>query len=255
MTDIIRSFKMYKIWGPLGLADLMQTYRFAALGPLWAIIQPAIWVAAISFFFLPFMQMDPAGYIIYVATGLVVFNHLSAVISEAGEVFRRNRTLITNLNLPLYFYVLKENTRIAIRTAFSFVLLIPILLYFQVSIAFMDVIFGLILLALFSLGVSSFLVVLATRFGDMSFMINSVMRLMFFVTPIVWNAEGATGARRLLVAFNPLYYLIEIVRQPLLGASAAPQIVFNCMAFTGGVLILGLCAFTLFKKNIPHWVV
>jgi ABC-type polysaccharide/polyol phosphate export permease len=59
--------------------------------------------------------------------------------------------------------------------------------------------------------------ILGARYPDLVEMLSSAMRLMFFVTPILWvPGEGTKGTLfNAVLYFNPFYYLIEVIRGPL----------------------------------------
>ena len=56
------------------------------------------------------------------------------------------------------------------------------------------------------------------RFRDIQPIVNSVMQIAFFMTPVIWKPEqlGPSGIRKL--ALNPFFDLLEIVRGPILGS-------------------------------------
>ena len=64
--------------------------------------------------------------------------------------------------------------------------------------------------------------ILATRYRDISPLLFSLVQLLFFMTPIIWNEatlehQGA-GKWAKIVELNPLLHYLDIVRAPLLGA-------------------------------------
>ena len=60
--------------------------------------------------------------------------------------------------------------------------------------------------------------ILGTRYADLDEFIHSTLRLVFFVTPILWIPhEQYRGAFiDALLYLNPFYYFVEVVREPLL---------------------------------------
>ena len=64
--------------------------------------------------------------------------------------------------------------------------------------------------------------ILSTRYRDISPLLFSLVQLLFYMTPIIWNDEtlrqqGAGGWAK-IIEFNPLLHYVDIVRAPLLGA-------------------------------------
>ena len=63
--------------------------------------------------------------------------------------------------------------------------------------------------------------ILATRYRDISPLLFSLVQLLFYMTPIIWNDQtlrnqGAGGWAK-VIEFNPLLHYLDIVRAPLLG--------------------------------------
>ncbi len=54
---------------------------------------------------------------------------------------------------------------------------------------------------------------------------------MFFITPVIWKMEMLPG-RALLLDLNPFYYLVEIVRSPLMGNPPSLQVILGAVLIT-----------------------
>ena len=75
---------------------------------------------------------------------------------------------------------------------------------------------GLALLCLNGIWAGLLLGIVSARFRDVPPIITSVVRICFFVTPIIWTPE-LLPARTLVLDANPFFHLVEVVRAPLLG--------------------------------------
>ena len=56
------------------------------------------------------------------------------------------------------------------------------------------------------------------RFRDIQPIVNSVMQIAFFLTPVIWKPDQL-GTRADLLPLSPFFDLLDIVRAPLLGDS------------------------------------
>ena len=85
--------------------------------------------------------------------------------------------------------------------------------------------------------------------------VNSLMQVFFYVTPIIWmpNALNPRSAN-LLVEPNPIYHLIQIVRAPILGGSPTYMNwgVSILMATLGSAFAFWF--FGKYKKRIAYWL-
>lgn len=62
---------------------------------------------------------------------------------------------------------------------------------------------------------------LCTRFRDIPQIVQSLMRVAFFVTPVIW-IPAQLGTREHLALWNPFTYFVELIRAPLLGQVPPP---------------------------------
>ena len=69
--------------------------------------------------------------------------------------------------------------------------------------------------------------ILATRYRDIGPLLASLVQLLFFMTPIIWNEstlqQQGAGQYARIVELNPLLHYLDIVRAPLLGADQELQ--------------------------------
>ena len=76
---------------------------------------------------------------------------------------------------------------------------------------------GLFLLCLNGLWIAILLGTVCARYRDVQQLISNLLQISLFLTPIFWAADQLTGHASILAALNPLYHLISVVREPLMG--------------------------------------
>jgi ABC-type polysaccharide/polyol phosphate export permease len=57
---------------------------------------------------------------------------------------------------------------------------------------------------------------ISARYRDVGQLVNSASVFLFFITPVFWKSDRL-GDHRWVVDYNPLYHLLSLVRNPLLG--------------------------------------
>ena len=80
-----------------------------------------------------------------------------------------------------------------------------------------------------------------------------MMQVAFYVTPILFSGDMLRGKHHWIVEFNPLAYLIDTARQPLLGVIPSP---LTWAVSTSMAIIWWLLALTLtgrYHNRIPYW--
>jgi lipopolysaccharide transport system permease protein len=96
---------------------------------------------------------------------------------------------------------------------------------------------------------------LSARFRDIPQVVTSVMTILYFVSPVLWQPSLIpAGAAHLLLGLNPKYHLLQIVRLSLLGQIPTLENWALCFAFAvvgwAGVYL----AMRKFKTQIAYWV-
>ena len=119
---------------------------------------------------------------------------------------------------------------------------------------------GLALLVINGVWVSMFFGIIATRYRDVAPLLDSLIQLLFYVTPIVWmtdilTAQGGDVASRARIAqLNPLYHYMEVFRSPLIGAPLPTYHWWVVIGFTIAGLLLALFAMKQWRFRVSYWV-
>ena len=101
--------------------------------------------------------------------------------------------------------------------------------------------------------VTVYIGIFSARFRDIPQLINSVVQIIFFVTPIMWKPE-LLGRRAYIADLNPFYHLLEIVRAPLLGHVPSLLNYLAVLLITAINLGLAGLVFTRFRSRIAYWI-
>jgi ABC-2 type transport system permease protein len=117
------------------------------------------------------------------------------------------------------------------------------------------------LLVLNGAWVALLLGIVTTRFRDLAPITQSVVQLLFFLTPIVWiygdllaHANPSTAGRARLVEFNPLLHFMEIIRAPMLGQPQHLRHWIVVLAITVVGWALTMEALRRYRARVSYWV-
>lgn len=255
LNDIIAAIRQPNIWFILGVQDYLRQFERTALGAFWAFAQPLVFVAAIGFFFAPFMSDNQGEYVIHVAIGFAIYTFVSGALSECGNAFITHRGIIQNFSTPMFVHILREEMRNICRLAAQLLvagLVMVVYSYGLGPVAFLAIL-GIAINLIAALAASLVVSMITVRWGDTQFAIGAIMRLMFFATPIIWVADADGGVRTLAAKLNPITHFIEIVRAPLLGEAPTGL----SWIVTVGITLVGigvtLFVFNMKRNNIAIW--
>ena len=91
------------------------------------------------------------------------------------------------------------------------------------------------------------------RFRDIQPIVNSVLQIAFFVTPVIWKPEQL-GPRAVWLPLNPFYDMLEIVRSPLLGHAPSLLVWVAALIYSGILCGLAWMFFLRARGRIAFWI-
>ncbi|WP_374023895.1 ABC transporter permease [Mycobacterium sp. HNNTM2301] len=258
--DLIAGFRRHELWLHLGWQDIKQRYRRSVLGPFWITIATGTTAVAMGGLYSKLFHLELAVHLPYVTLGLIVWNLINAAILEGADVFVANEGLIKQLPTPLSVHVYRLVWRQMILFAHNIVIYAVIAIIYPKpwSWADLSVIPALGLIVLNCIWVSLCFGILATRYRDIGPLLFSVVQLLFFMTPIIWNddtlRQQGAGRWSRVVELNPLLHYLDIVRAPLLGAHQELRHWAVVAALTAVGWVLAAFAMRQYRARVPYWV-
>lgn len=254
--DIITVIKQQYLWRTLGWYDILARYRRSVLGPIWITISMAVTIAAMGPLYGALFNFDPSEFIPHLALGLIFWALISSAINESAGAFAESAHYMKQTYIPAPFFVLRVIYRQIIILGHNLILypIIFLILWKPINLNVLWFIPGFALVVLNLIFIGTLLAIFCARYRDMSPVLNSIMSLLFFVTPIIWRMEQLPPERQVFVSWNILANFVDLLRAPLLGLEPIAQdwIVAGCSA-----IILGILTFVLYSKKrhrITYWL-
>ena len=257
VKDLMRSREKLYLALMLGWQDIRQRYRRSKLGPFWLTISMGVMIAMIGIVFGQVLNSPMSEYLPFLATGIILWTCFSTSVMEGSTAFIDAQGMIRQLDLPLSLYPIRVLWRNIVICGHNIIILPLVFLVVGREITW-DIFWlipGFIVFCWNMLWMSMLLGTFCTRFRDMPQIVNSLLQVFFYVTPIIWmpNALSARSAS-LLVEPNPVYHLVQLVRAPILGSSPTLMnwSVAIAMALIGSLVALWF--FGKYKKRIAYWL-
>lgn len=256
MSDFIKSFVSYQQWWTLALFDIKQRYRRSTLGPLWITLSTGIMVVALGFLWSSLFKMNIKDFLPFFAVGLVFWTFISAQLNEACTTFVQFEGYIKQINLPLPLYVLRVWSRNLILLAHNMLVFIFVWIFFKFSwIPILPMaILGFTVVAAIIFFLSIPLGIVCTRFRDISQIVQSLIQILYFFTPIIWQPKILDEKHQWVLDFNPLYHLFEIIRAPLLGQTASKESWLWSLAILLLSAGFAIAMHSRYRKRVAYWL-
>jgi ABC-type polysaccharide/polyol phosphate export permease len=214
----------------MALSDTRARYKRSVLGPLWLTIGAAIGVVGLGLVWSTLLNQSRSELIPSLTIGLILWQFMSACITESPSVFVRQAHVIRNIRLPFFIHPFQLLTRQLIGLAHNLIVLIVVLFIYPPPISTVTLlsIVGLILVVINLLWITTLLGMLGARFRDIEQIVQAFMPIVFFLTPVIYKT-GHAGVNQSILWLNPFTYFMSVVRDPLFG-QAPPMFVYIVVA-------------------------
>ena len=215
-------------------------FRRSAIGAAWIFVNLAVMVLSIGFIYANLLGQDPREFIPYLTIGMILWGYLTNSIVDGGNAFIHSEGYIKQISLPIYVYIFRSFVSI------SLTMLITMLAFVIVAVVYRVPVGPATLLA-----VPGLLMLMTTRAAADHDLrapqralprrrahgrrrhAGAVLRHAGDLPGVDCCSSAATW--RCVIELNPLYHLLEVVRQPLLHAAPAA---WQSYAAVGVVLII-----------------
>jgi ABC-type polysaccharide/polyol phosphate export permease len=239
----------------LALDDINGKYRRTALGPLWIVIGQLASIVGFLVVFSVLFRMDPHSYALYLAAGLPVWMLISSFLTDMPQVFVNARGFIESFELPWLMHVWRKSIGNVIMFLHQILTLFLVMALVQQPPTWQMLLVApaLLVVTVAGSGVGMILGVLGARYRDLGPTMGIVTRFAFFFSAVMWRPEQL-DQNMWIVHFNPLFYFIHLVREPLLGQAPSLNIWLGTSAVALALLAGGFIAFYVSRKRLYHWL-
>lgn len=226
--------------------DFKTKYKRSILGVFWSFLNPLLTMAVQYTVFSNLFRFDLLHYQAYLIIGIVFFNFFSEATGMALTSIIGNASLITKVYVPKYIYPLTRVLSSLVNLVISLIPLLLVTLFSGIvpTKAYFLVIFALICLAVFCLGIGLILAAAMVFFRDVQFLWGVLSMIWMYLTPIFYPSSILPPEVEWVLNVNPLYYFITFARTCLMdGISPEPIVYIQCALMALGTLLVGALVF------------
>ncbi|MCH7789195.1 MAG: ABC transporter permease [Acidobacteria bacterium] len=208
--------------------DLKMRYQRSLLGWTWSILNPITSLIIYSVVFgtilggnrdLPENPDGLENFALYLFSAQVVFSLFQAGSSQTMNSFQQTVELRKRLYFPPASLAIARVSGLLVDTGIeALMLLVFFVLAGSISITFIQLVPLIAVMALFSFGIGLLLAVPNVRFADVGFAYQVILRMLFFLTPIIWVYNETQPPAdywlplRTIVELNPLTTFVSASR-------------------------------------------
>jgi ABC-type polysaccharide/polyol phosphate export permease len=256
LRDVVEGTRNWRPWYVLGVSEMRHRYRRSLLGPFWITVTMGIQALVMGVLLSFLFKTDVQKFLPFVCVSLVAWLFVATSVSEGASVFISMSAAITQINRPLWTYVMLVLWRNSIIYAHTIVVFfIPaFILGIYPSWTYLLIPFGLALLFLNTGWMALAAGILSARYRDIPLLIANALNVLVWLTPVYYQPEQLGNNTRTILQLNPLTSIIDVARSPFL--NEVPP--FHMWATATGVAVFGwmltLALFARARARIPFWV-
>lgn len=241
-------------------------YQGHYLGSLWQFISPALQIAIYWIVFgigLRSARTIDADipFILWLLIGLIPWFFIAPTVIQGSNSVHQKVTLVSKMNFPVSLLPTIKIVGNSIQFVILLSIMFALLLIYGADFTVYFIQFPYYLLCLYCF-LFSFLILSSTisvLIRDYQQLLQSVMRMLLYLSPILWNPESENVPDFLsnILKLNPFYYIIEGFRTSIIGNEWFFEDVTYTLYFwvlTLTLLLFGTIIHMKFRKSFVDYL-
>jgi len=242
----------------LVLKDLKLKYRDSVLGFAWSLANPLLLILVYSFVFGHILRGGPENFAYFLMVGILPWNFFAQSLMMSTGSILENGSLIRKVALPLEVFPVATVLFNLAQFLFALLVFFPMAwVFFKVPVAWSWLCFLpiLALQIIFTLGLSFVISAATVFYRDVRHFTEIFLMLLFWLTPIIYDAKAAPVALKAIFLVNPFSYFILGYQDVLYRNSFSSPLTLAAIALLAGLsLVLGYVVFVGCKPRFAEEV-
>lgn len=242
-----------RAWWFTATARTRDRFASTVLGSFWLGLSTLLSLAVLAVVYgTVFKVQDFRNYVVYLGTGLVIWNSLSASIHSATTLLAHNSVKLKSTNInPIFFTFEEWGFQVqAFLQSFGLVLLALLPFRFEMLGNLLTVgLLPLVNLLLFMYWFPLLVCLLGARYQDLYQVVPTLTQFLFVLSPILYSKENL-GRFSWTAEINPLYRVLSGFRHALTeGDLQLQQVAVGLLINAMGIIL----AIALLERQRKDW--
>jgi ABC-2 type transport system permease protein len=240
----------------LVVRDIKVRYKRSVLGFAWMLLNPLISMVVFSVIFRELFHMERE-YPLYVISALLFYNFFSLGSSQGLNSIVAASGLIRKVAVPKSIFPLASVLANLVNFGLSLIPLAAVMAFTgaRVTPALLTLPLAVLAGLTFTYGLSLILATLNVFYRDVRWFYDSVLLILFYMTPVIYPAKVVPEQYRIVLVANPLAWLLELFRRPIYEGRSPSAADFGVGLGLGlGTLVLGWLVFHKYENRFINYV-
>lgn len=256
LLDMKESLKLWRLACSMAWLDIKLRYKGSLLGPLWMTCTSGVMILTIGIIYGSLFGTRMDHYLPFLSISLILWqNAFSTTMTDACQCFLQSDTFVHSLKLPFFLQALRTVIRNLIIVTLNLIIPLIVFIYYKKFpglISFLSLP-GLFLWFMDSLAICLLLGCICARFRDTPQIINSIIQIVYYLTPIMWMPSQIHNYQQLLL-INPIYSIMQVIKGPLLGEVPSISIYSCALAYSIILWLIAWFTFIRSKIRLAFWI-
>lgn len=229
--------------------DFTKKYKRTILGMAWSILAPLLNLLIMWMVFSNFFGNNVDHYVIYLFAGQLIFSYFSDATNLGMSSLVSNAGIFTKVNIPKYLFLFSQNVSSLINFGLTLLIFFTFVAIDGIPFTwkFLLLIYPIVCLIIFNLGIGLILSALFVFFRDMQYLWGILTQLLMWMSAIFYTIDGYSYMVQCAFLLNPMYLYIRYFRKIVIdGVIPTPQ--FHLLAAAYAIIAFAIGAY-MYKKN------
>lgn len=200
--------------------DIRGKYKASVLGVLWSFINPLLSVLVYAIVFPYLLRSTAENYIVYLVSGIIPWTYFQTVLNQCVTCVKSNAGIIKKVYFPRVILPISAFCSGIINFFISCTIILVFCVIWKVGISWLIVFVPLIAViqGFFALGLGMALGAMDAYFQDLEYIVNFVVQLLFYGSPIVYELSQFSSQSFLAtcIRLNPMTTIMNSYRDVFL---------------------------------------
>lgn len=176
--------------------DIKVKYKQAALGILWALLQPLVMMIVFTIIFSRALNVGSEGipYPIFAISGLLIWNIFSNGLLNSANSMITNSNIIKKIYFPRLIIPISAILTALVDFLFALIIYAIVLIYYKQEVSIIKLVLylplGIIITLMTTFGLGTCLAALNVKYRDFQYILPFMIQFLLFVNPVLYSSKA-----------------------------------------------------------------
>ena len=230
--------------------DFKKKYKRTVLGVAWSMLSPMLTLLVMKLVFTQFFGRHTEHYTTYMFCGTLLFSYFNESTNQGMSTLIGNAAIFSKVNVPKYLFLFSKNVQTLLNFGLTLIIFFVFCVIDQITFTWklIFLIYPIVCLALFNLGVGMILSALYVFFRDIQYLWTIATQLLMYLSAIFYYTDSYSTRAQYLFYLNPMFLFIRYFRKIVI-ETTIPSIWFHLLVAADVLIALGLGCWMYIKFN------